>query len=230
MSMMPICSSRRSPRPFTAGMPPILRGGAHSAPDPQPTRSLRGLRHWDPRISAPLRPATVSGRLRTGRPRPTARTHTHARARAHAPPARARTPGLLGAVWGVSGFTRLPHAQPRAVSEVTQGSDCPQVTNDPPGSGPAGPSHGTAHPGELTCAPCHPLPGPAQTLQTPRRREVGPALEDLAAPHQAGPMGGWCLLPTCPQAAGLEWQPPPPPGCAPGHLLLLPPPNPCFPS
>lgn len=51
MSMIPMCSSSRSPRPFTAGIPPILRGEARSAqhgptrPAGPPSRGQLGS-HW----------------------------------------------------------------------------------------------------------------------------------------------------------------------------------------
>lgn len=73
------------------------------------------------------------------------------------------------------------------------------TTPDPPGPGPAGSAHGTPRTAELTCAPRHPLPGPAQTLQTPRRWEVGPAAPGLRSslPALWGP--GALLLPWPPQ-------------------------------
>ena len=93
-------------------------------------------------------------------------------------------------------------ARSSMVSEVTQGSDCPQVTNDPRPARPrppAGSAHGTPRAAELTCAPRQPLPGPAQTLQTPRWWEVGPAAPGLRSSPPAlwGP--GALLLPWPPQ-------------------------------
>lgn len=44
MSMIPMCSSRRSPRPFTAGIPPILEREEPRAP--LPTHPGKRTRDW----------------------------------------------------------------------------------------------------------------------------------------------------------------------------------------
>lgn len=244
--MMPTCSSRRSPRPFTAGIPPILgtepgvssasagtgggrwagargeqvEGGAAGRKGPgsrihKPCRGhvtghseevpAPGDPSWQgaEQLSQPAHRFKAGGarlprcvharegthpknaltctraicthmracahtRTLTVHSRTHVRTHLHTHhTYAHTHP-QAEPRGPWGATWEVGRLAR-PQTCRRPGPWAWRGHTVQQRSHrrldpDPPGPGSA---HCTPCTAELTCTPRHPLPGPAQTLQTP---------------------------------------------------------------
>lgn len=180
MSMMPTCSSSRSPRPFTAGMPPILVGGAQSGAGPgllPPGGNWAGVRHPAP-TPRQLGSPWVLPQLHAGGEAPRSPARGAGWAQAHAPCT--LRPALV-----TRAATRTLR---RAVSQVTQ-AELPRSHPGPRPRADRGPCHaGHTRRAQLTCCS---LPAP-QALQTPRHR-LRVQLRQACAPA-AAPAGG---LGTC---------------------------------